>query len=603
VKQQSTMKIFQPISLIHLLLLGAFTISAHSATAPNPAPVINITGADSRLSENIQSLLSIRSERCNSELRRLNRLLPQVNRDIERAAQALGYYHLRHHSEFRAGDACWTLDIEVQPGEPVLLGDIHVNISPDNSRTTILLDPFSQLVASSPLRTGTQLLHQDYEDLKSTLSAVAVENGYFAARFTRSELAIDLSRKRADISIDFDPGVRYHFGDINIRPLDELSEQFIRRFLPFESGSPYSTEALIALRQGLNDSQYFSEVAVTPQLSANQTRPGISSTSIPLNIELGARARRALTTGLGVTTDIGPRLTLNYEDRYINRSGHRQNADMALSPLEQRADISYIVPMSDPATESLNFSTGYIAQNNNTFDTQTYKIGASYRSTVDVWALGDEWLQNIFVNFQRETSTLNTLNEQSRLTISGINWTKTQADDPIFPAHGWRLFTQVSGASNAVLSDLSFMQIYTSAKLVQEIGPGRALIRMEAATSIVDGVEELPVSIRFFTGGDQSVRGYQYGSLGALNDHGEVIGGKHLLTASAEYDFNIRPGWRMAVFYDTGNSFANFDDISFYKSAGLGIRWLSPIGPIRADIAKGLGDGSFRLHITMGPDL
>jgi translocation and assembly module TamA len=597
------MKIFRPTSLMHLLLIGTLATSAQSATAQTPVPVINITGADSRLSENILSLLSVRTERCSSELQRLNRLLPQVNRDIERAAQALGYYQLRQHSAFRTTNACWTLDIEVQPGEPVLLGDINVNISPDNSRSTILLDPFAQLLTESPLRTGTQLLHQDYEDLKSTLSAVAVENGYFAARFTRSELAIDLSRNRANVNIEFDPGVRYHFGNINIRPLDELSEQFIKRFLPFETGSPYSTEALIALRQGLNDSQYFNEVAVNPQLSANQTTLGTSSTEIPLNIELSARPRRALTTGLGVTTDIGPRLTLKYEDRYINRSGHRQNADMALSPLEQRADISYIVPMTDPATESLNFSTGYIAQNNDTFDTQTYKIGASYRSTVDPWVLGDEWLQNIFINFQREKSTLNALSEQSRLTISGINWTKTQADDPIFPAHGWRLFTQVSGASNAVLSDISFMQIYTNAKLVQEIGPGRVLIRMEAATSIVDGVEELPVSIRFFTGGDQSVRGYQYGSLGALNDHGEVIGGKHLLTASAEYDFNIRPGWRMAVFYDTGNSFADFDDISLYKSAGLGIRWLSPIGPIRADVAKGLGDGSFRLHITMGPDL
>ena len=150
---------------------------------------------------------------------------------------------------------------------------------------------------------------------------------------------------------------------------------------------------------------------------------------------------------------------------------------------------------------------------------------------------------------------------------------------------------------------MSFLQLYASGKVVRAFGPGRALIRMEAATTIVDGVEELPVSIRFFTGGDQSVRGYQYRSLGALNDLGEVIGGKHLLTGSAEYDFDVRPGWKGAVFVDAGNSFADFANFELYRSAGLGIRWLSPIGPIRADVAKGLDDGSFRLHITMGPDL
>jgi len=452
------------------------------------------------------------------------------------------------------------------------------------------------------------LNHRSYENLKSALSAVAVENGYFAARFSRSELAIDLARNRADVHIDFDPGPRFAFGTINISPIPELSDRFISRFVPFASGAPYSTEALVELRESLNNSQYFMDVAVTPQLTAAQTSTQNAATAeVPVNIALQVRPRRSWTAGLGVTTDNGPRMTVNYEDRYFNRSGHRQNGDLALSTMENRANISHIIPMTDPATESLSISLGYLGQDNDTFSIDTYKLGASYRSSIYIPLLGDEWLQNIFSNFQRENSSLNTVTvdarESSNLTISGINWTKTAADDPIFPTRGWRLFTQVSGASNAFLSDLSFAQLYASGKFVRSIGPGRALIRMEAATTFVDGVGELPVSIRFFTGGDQSVRGYQYGSLGALNELGEVIGGKHLLTASAEYDFNVRPNWKMAVFMDAGNSFADLDVLTLHKSAGVGLRWMSPIGPIRADIAKGLDDGSFRLHITMGPDL
>ena len=110
--------------------------------------------------------------------------------------------------------------------------------------------------------------------------------------------------------------------------------------------------------------------------------------------------------------------------------------------------------------------------------------------------------------------------------------------------------------------------------------------------------------MRFFTGGDTSVRGYQYGELGATNDLDEVVGGKHMLVGSVEYDMRVTGNWYAAVFVDSGNSFGDFTDMKLQQSVGLGVRWLSPIGPIRVDVAKALSEnGGFRLHITMGPDL
>lgn len=588
-----------------LFLLSLLTL-AGSAMAQDSGrpPRILISGASAALEANIRALLRIDSEPCNTDPVALEARRPQVRREVERAAQGLGFYRLSQQFQFLQEEGCWALQLDVVPGEPVLFGNIDIRFAAVQPQESA---PFEALLTSSPVVSGAPLNHRSYETLKSSLSALAVENGYFSARFSRSELAVDLARNRADVHIDFDPGPRFNFGTINISPIEALSGSFISRFVAFASGSPYSTEALIELRESLNNSQYFMDVAVTPQLTAAQTSPGSGVTDVPVNIALQVRPRRSWTAGLGVTTDNGPRMTVNYEDRYYNRAGHRQNGDIALSTKENRANISHIIPMADPATESLSVSLGYVGQDNDTFSIDTYKLGVSYRSTIDIPLLGEEWLQNIFSNFQRENSALNTVavdgRESSNLTITGINWTRTAADDPIFPTRGWRVFTQVSGASNAFLSDLSFAQLYASGKYVHTLGPGRALLRMEAGTTFVDGVNELPVSIRYFTGGDQSVRGYQYGSLGALNELGEVIGGKHLLTASAEYDFTVRNNWKMAVFMDAGNSFADFDALSLHKSAGLGLRWMSPIGPIRADIAKGLDDGSFRLHITMGPDL
>jgi translocation and assembly module TamA len=136
------------------------------------------------------------------------------------------------------------------------------------------------------------------------------------------------------------------------------------------------------------------------------------------------------------------------------------------------------------------------------------------------------------------------------------------------------------------------------------LGTGRLLSRFEIGTTLADEASNLPPTILYFTGGDQSVRGYKYQSLGPESEQGEVLGGKHQLVVGVEYDFNVLPNWKLAVFADAGNAFSSFDDFEFKTSVGLGIRWLSPIGPIRVDLASALdNDNKLRLHIAMGPDL
>jgi len=546
-------------------------------------------------------------ERCNASQRRLNRLVPAIRRDVERAAQALGFYQLSQQVRFTASgphsnaDAasspvidCWQLSVTVQVGEPVRIGNVQV----------VLADPalevlFNPVMENLPLRRGDQLNHSTYERVKAQLSGHAIENGFFQARFTRSELAIDLPLNQASIMLEFDPGERYRFGQITINTPDALSEAFVSRFLTFTPGTVYSSDALIQQRQNFNDSQYFSRVGVTPQLTDT------ADYAVPVLIDLGMRPRKAYSAGAGINTDTGPRLRLSYEDRYFNRSGHRLSSDITVSPMQQEPSLTYIIPLSDPVNDSLRLSGGFQRQESESYITNTFRIGASYRSLV-----GSDWIQNIFLNLERERAELTNVSQRSLLNartnslITGINWSRTRSDDPIYPTRGWRLFAQASGAHDDLLSDITFAQLYGSAKLVQRYGPGRLLLRAEAATTIADELLELPVSVRFFTGGDTTVRGYQFGELGATNSEGEVVGGKHMLVGSIEYDMRVRGNWFVAAFLDAGNSFRNFDDMRLKQSAGLGMRWLSPIGPIRVDVARSLErNGGYRLHITMGPDL
>jgi len=110
--------------------------------------------------------------------------------------------------------------------------------------------------------------------------------------------------------------------------------------------------------------------------------------------------------------------------------------------------------------------------------------------------------------------------------------------------------------------------------------------------------------LRFFAGGDQSVRGYDYQSLSPENSQGDKIGGQYLFAASVEYQYSFAERWRLAGFYDQGNTFNSLSTPSLKSAVGVGVRWVSPVGPLRLDLAHPLdGEGGVRLHFSMGPEL
>lgn len=563
-----------------------------AAVLVTSAPVLaqpstfSISGASEQLERNLRAHITIPSISCETSQARLRRFVPGIKQDIDRAGRALGYYLIQSIIDFPEVEACWSMSVDVIPGAPVMMSNIDVSIRSDARLFTSILE-------NLPLASGDQLNQQRYEEIKTNLSSRAVEIGFFSARFERSQLLLDLQENTASASIDFNPGERYRFGNVEVRPVEHLSEDFIRRFIDFDEEAYYSSSALIDLRNSLNDSQYFSSVTVTPVLNANQ------GTQVPITISLEPKPRHVYSMGAGATTDIGPRVTASYVDRFLNPNGHRFDFGTSVSPIEQSLDASYTIPMAKPATESLRFASGFLHEDNDTFESSTFKLGSVY-SIIN----SSDWRQNYFLNYQHEEFRIEDQNETADLLIPGTSLTKTRADDVLYPTRGWRLFGRISGASTAALSTETFLQLDLQGKWISTIGPGRLLAKFGFGTTLVEDINQLPASIRYFAGGDQSIRGYQYQSLGPENELGEVIGGKHLITAAIEYDFNIRENWKLAVFYDTGNAFNELNSLELKESVGLGVRWLSPIGPIRVDLASALDDDNkLRFHITMGPDL
>jgi translocation and assembly module TamA len=190
------------------------------------------------------------------------------------------------------------------------------------------------------------------------------------------------------------------------------------------------------------------------------------------------------------------------------------------------------------------------------------------------------------------------------LVTLGASWTRLRTNDRIFPTRGFRIRFDVLGAHDDVLSSETFLQVKIAGKLVRSIGRTRFLARAEVGRTFTDNFRGLPPTVRFFTGGDQSVRGYQYQSLAPVDEAENVIGGKVLVTSSAELEHRFLEKWGLAGFLDAGNSLEAFSG-SLETGLGGGMRWLSPIGMVRLDVAFALSrEGNpARLHITIGPDL
>lgn len=567
------------------------------------SPDIKIKGGTKTLRENIRQHLTLADERCNTPIWRLQARLNDAENEITAAAQALGFYELTYEAELRNDKNCWGLDMTLVPGEPVRITEVRIDINGAGSQDAI----FQPLYDNPGIKVGSRLNHGAYETLKARFGTLASIHGYFDAEFEHSQISINTEAHAAIIELIYQTGARYRIGEINLQH-KILNEDFLRRYFNIAEGDYYDSDKLLELKNLYNASNYFSVASIAPDLQK------LADNKVTINMQLEERKRREYSVGAGIEAD-EPRVLLGYEDRYLNNHGHRLDANIALSENKTAALTTYTIPLRRPAYEFLRVYTGYDEQQTVTSLSEKYTYGSSY-----TYYLDSKWLQTYALDYIREDSTIGRMLPQSNsLIIPAISFLHTETDGNPYPLNGWSALGRISGSPQSFGSDFSFAQFYGRAKYVKGFSFGRILLRTELGLTETDNADQLPASVRFFAGGDASVRGYEYKSLGPTrstvdkNFNGplensdaaeEVIGGNNLLVTSIEYDYRFEDSkWVAAVFFDAGNA-ADNTDIDVKRGAGVGARWISPIGPIRIDVARALdSDEGWRVHISMGPDL
>lgn len=554
---------------------------------------INIVGVEQDpIKENIALLINSKYEQCISVSDNLRTLEKDLKNLVTKATEPFGYYSpsvtLNKHSDI---SDCINPVIQVSLGEPVIIQSLAIKVIGDGADEK----PFKAVLEQFPLTIGSTLVDRHYSDLKSQLELQASEYGYLDASFKESELLISKVNKTADITLTYDTGKRFSISKIDIQhPNDFLSKNFLLSLISLKKGDYFTRSQLYKLRKRLSGTSYFSKVNI--RISKSKDLDG----QAVIKVLFTPKDKEEYTAGLGFSTDTEARVRFDYKNNWLNASGYQFFAKSSFSNITKELSTGINIPSSsDPNNEYFSIDAGIKDERTDFTESKSAKLGLSHSINHD-----NGWKSIRFIDAVYDRFELDSNKDNSLIVAPGISWNYLETNDVVMPDSGFHFQAEIKGATKAIFSDAEFLQLAAKYKGITTVIPNHRIIyRLNLGTTYTNDLESLPIDYRYYAGGDNSVRGFSYRSISPQNSNGDFIGAKNLITASLEYDYRFSKQWAVAAFSDTGTAFNDSPD--FKTSVGIGLRWLSPLGPIRLDIAKPISesDDSIRVHIRLGPDL
>jgi translocation and assembly module TamA len=571
-----------------LCLLWSATFISFTADAANRIELSGVTG---ERKQNVELYLSsIAASEINPSARFKNR----VNRDIKLALRGLGYYQVVVDFEDKPQGKDYVLHAKITANKFVYIDVNDIRILGGAANDT----QFLQLLKNAAPKKGERLHHGKYENYKSELLSLANRKGFFDAKFERTELIVTPGDRRGTVKLFFNSGVRYKFGDISFHG-SQINRGRLRSLLTFRKGDHYSARLLGELSQALSSTNWFSSINL--EADVENRKDGV----LPLRIELVPAMRNVLEAGIGYAsynTDRGLRLKGQWDKPWINNRGHSLSSELALSNPEQKFETRYKLPLRNVTNDYYQFTIGYSNLMDTDTDTDSQKINLAAERN---WLLKSGWNRTASVRALYENFIQGSQDDQSLLLLPGLSFSRGTSDGSNMPqtADFYSLSAEV--ANKALASDTDFVILRGRAGWIGHWSADqRWLVRLDGGVILQEQVLNIPPSMRFFAGGDNSLRGFAYKEIAPLDDRNLFLGGTRLATANVEYQHRVKGDWWLALFTDHGSAWNDRPD--WQHSVGIGARWSSPIGPLRIDLAYPVNSDihrGLRLHFTLGPEL
>ncbi|MBA1146014.1 outer membrane protein assembly factor [Ectothiorhodospiraceae bacterium WFHF3C12] len=568
------------------LLAGVVVLLMMAWAGAASAARLEVVGVDEAMAENIRAYVG--EPPTEDDAATVGIYAQRARSEARRALESQGYYRAEITIEQSSDADGRVVTIIAEPGRPVRLNDIRVEV-----RGEAADDPaFDALRRSLPLNKDDILDHGTYQTAKQAIRNLALNRGYFEGEYLVHRVEVDTAAYTADVALVFDSGPRYRFGDVSFSGTP-FRRSLLKRFLTFAPEEPYSASAVARLNRRLLDSGYFSDVRVRTE------REGAPSGQVPVGIDLETRDPNQVGFGVGFSTDVGPRVRLNWDKPWLNERGHQLFNEIQLSQVQQSVSTKYRIPMEKPGSDYLQLQAGWLSESFADTRTEQYTAAVQFEKLLE-----SGWNRALYVRWQQDRFTQGEDEGRTTLVLPGVSYRRTRSRGGLDPNWGDAQSATLEFSEPFVGSDIDLIRLLGSTRWLRSLGSRHQfLFRLTGGALLASEFDRVPASLRFFAGGDQSVRGYGYQRL-APEEDGEFVGGKYLTTGSVEYGYRFLEQWRGAVFVDAGNAYSE-PNPRVFVGTGFGIRWISPVGPVRLDLAWAVDrEGKpLRLHFSMGPPL
>ena len=483
----------------------------------------------------------------------------------------------------------WHVAYQIVPGVRTEVRNVRLDfagaLSADDDKTRLR----ARILRSIPLKPGMPFRQADWDLAKLVVLRPLLVDTYPTARIADSEARIDPAIHAADLSLVVDSGPAFYYGASKVRGTRRYPESTVRNLSPLQPGKPYRQQDVLDYQAALESSPYFAQATVSIDPDPAQ------AAAMPIEVEVVERPEKRFSVGAGISTDTGARVQASWLHRDILDRGMRLKLDARLETTRQTAATELAWPRNTDGYEN-SLGLQFKQEDIEGQETRATLLAAKRSRT------RGEIETTLSLQFQTEEQRITTtLSASNQALTANYAWTQRNVvGRGFYPRSGYVLSLQGGGAAEALLSDTTFIRLYGRHTQYLPVGDkGRLILRGELGSVLADTREGIPTDFLFRAGGDNSVRGYAYQSLGpTLN--GAVTSVRHLATGTVEYNHFFERNWGMAVFVDAGNAADSLSSLSPVFGYGVGARYSSPVGPINLDLAYGEATGKLRLHFSLG---
>jgi translocation and assembly module TamA len=517
----------------------------------------------------------------------LRRLADEAARDARAVAAAEGYFSAQARVDIDETETPWRVTVQIVPGERTRVVEVDLQVTGPAATDPEARERIADLRKAWALTRDRPFRQEDWDLAKQGVVGRLSGWRYAAARIAESEARIDAAARTAHLRVVLDSGPAYRFGPLVVSGTQRYTPALVENMSPVRAGEDYDREQLVVYRRRLVETGYFASVL------ADIDERSADPAAAPLRVAVIEAPAKQFEAGVSYNTDVGARLQLRYSDHDLRASDWRLRSSLSLDDQIQELQLD----LDSPPKNEGRFNNWFARAKRQDIQNElvrTFSLGVAHNFGTDVapsaailsWTLEEQ---------QAGTDPM----ENRYAVYLGFRRTLRRTDAVIAPRAGYFAAVDLGGAPSALASQ-AFLRVAGEGSTFFPVGRnGDLSLRAQAGRVLADERTGIPTTFLFRTGGDQTVRGYAFESLG-VNEGNAVVGGRRLFVASAEYTHWLSGDFGVAAFVDAGNAWDSGERFRAAIGYGVGGRIRTPIGPARLDVAYGEDTGEFRLHVSIG---